>query len=473
MGVGVGHYLDHVPEEMIAHARQLRTPIFEAPLSVPFRRVVQYVYDALGSSDLHHLRRALAVQSRLVDLVCRECSALDLITSLSEMLSIPVALFDHRGTVVALGDQSARAKRVAACLREAYQNVDGSVGPLGFIEVDEARFYYRQVTIYGVVERVLAALLPKASAPGVVELALEFAGKLVGIDLLRRREQLLSHRRRRDLLLDDFLEGRMSSAETADRMGEEGLDLSQPWRLVMCEAQGQAVAKGANLALNRETVAFRTKLLDTADELLDECGLALLSRLRGNALDIIVNGDYGDEESTRKLLTALHSRLETAVAMPVAIGCSTASSGSESATRQDHQAAEALQHARDGSGSQIVLYEELARRFHLLEDQSSEMLEALYERLIAPLVRNDERHRTSLELTLRVWLDQCLSTHRASEALFVHRNTLGKRLRRIEEIVDVHLDRVDDVVDLNLALRAGDLLLKSPVSGESGRASLS
>jgi DNA-binding PucR family transcriptional regulator len=97
-------------------------------------------------------------------------------------------------------------------------------------------------------------------------------------------------------------------------------------------------------------------------------------------------------------------------------------------------------------------------RFRLLKGQSDESLQSLCERLVVPLVEHDRQHHTSLLPTLRTFFDNRLSAHHTADALFIHRNTLGKRLHRIEELLDVDLAQIDDVFELYLALRAAELL---------------
>ena len=164
LGVGVGHYLDHVPAAMIDKAQALRIPLFEAPLSVPFRTIVTYVFDALASSDMHRMRRSLAVQSHLLDLLIEERSVSDLIASLSAILGIPVVLFDAWGNVVAPAGGGAQPDEIARTLWGEYARVEGAVGPLGVLESGHDRLYYHKVCLHGVVERVLAA--KGATSPG-------------------------------------------------------------------------------------------------------------------------------------------------------------------------------------------------------------------------------------------------------------------------------------------------------------------
>ena len=121
-----------------------------------------------------------------------------------------------------------------------------------------------------------------------------------------------------------------------------------------------------------------------------------------------------------------------------------------------NQATEALQHALAVRGDGARLFEELPRALRL-NGQDSEAMAALYERFIAPLARHDEIHHTLLLPTLRAWFSCHLSGHLTAESLLVHRNTLRKRLQRIEAILDVDLDSMDDVLELYVGLCAGEL----------------
>jgi purine catabolism regulator len=69
LGVGIGHSVESVPVAMVTRAQTLHIPIFESPFLVPFRTIVQYVYNALASDDMHSLKRSIALQNKLLDLM--------------------------------------------------------------------------------------------------------------------------------------------------------------------------------------------------------------------------------------------------------------------------------------------------------------------------------------------------------------------------------------------------------------------
>ncbi|MCX6363506.1 MAG: PucR family transcriptional regulator ligand-binding domain-containing protein [Actinobacteria bacterium] len=455
LGIGVGHYVDEVPEAMISRALDLRIPVFASPLEVPFRTIVKYVYNALASSDMHSLKRSLAMQTQLLDYLIEGRGVEDLIASLSSILAIPTVLFDAGGTVLAPTDGDAHAREVADRLWAEYTRAKGSVGPVGVLESAHHRLYYRKVQVYGAVERVLAASGPQASASELIDTSLSFVQRLLALDLLRSHEQLLARRRTRSLLLEDFLAERGTSGELLRRLQEQDIDLRLTWRLFFVGIDSWA--KGESPGDEQGSFAFETAVLDATDECLGSSSLSFLSLVHDNTVIVLAVVDILPVGELRSVLAGLRGRLEALTGSSVAVGCSAPTAGLIRVRAAIDQGAEALQHARTVPGEGARLFEDLPRALRLLNGQDPAAMSALYERLIVPLAVHDERHHTSLLPTLRALCANRLSAHKTAEALSIHRNTLHKRLRRIESILGVDLDSMDDVLEFYVALRVGEL----------------
>jgi DNA-binding PucR family transcriptional regulator len=129
-----------------------------------------------------------------------------------------------------------------------------------------------------------------------------------------------------------------------------------------------------------------------------------------------------------------------------------------------HQAEEACRHAGRGLRvASVVLFEDMNARFRLLQGQDEAALEDLYERTIAPLIAYDRTHHTRLVATLASLLEHRFAPQATARSLFIHRNTLQGRLERIERLLSVDLNDLEDVVELHLGLRAGELLGKPEI----------
>jgi purine catabolism regulator len=82
----------------------------------------------------------------------------------------------------------------------------------------------------------------------------------------------------------------------------------------------------------------------------------------------------------------------------------------------------------------------------------------LVSRILTPLIRYDTQQGTEYLNTLRVVLRVNRSWRDAAAELRIHKQTLGYRIRKIEQITGRGVTRTDHIAEWWLALRAHDLL---------------
>lgn len=81
---------------------------------------------------------------------------------------------------------------------------------------------------------------------------------------------------------------------------------------------------------------------------------------------------------------------------------------------------------------------------------------AAAENLLAPLLNYDLANNGRLLPTLRAYLDHDAQPSKACQALFIHRNTLSKRLALMSGLLNVRLDTLDGLTTCMLAVRITD-----------------
>lgn len=70
------------------------------------------------------------------------------------------------------------------------------------------------------------------------------------------------------------------------------------------------------------------------------------------------------------------------------------------------------------------------------------------ERTIAPIMKDE-----ILFETLKVWIENNMSNQKASEQLYIHKNTIQYRLKKIEELTNLKLNQLHDLVLLYVGYR--------------------
>lgn len=107
---------------------------------------------------------------------------------------------------------------------------------------------------------------------------------------------------------------------------------------------------------------------------------------------------------------------------------------------------------------EVVRYGEEAASLFL--PRNLDEARVIVRHILGSVLDYDDEHGIPLMISLRTYLSQDRSLKASSEALHVHKQTVVYRMRRVEELTGQRLNRMEDVVNFWLALRALDLLGK-------------
>lgn len=110
----------------------------------------------------------------------------------------------------------------------------------------------------------------------------------------------------------------------------------------------------------------------------------------------------------------------------------------------------ALQTIKIGSklhpGESIFSYREDAVFHELYQNFSSENLYQVYAATIKPLIDYEKQYHSDLVITLEAFFENQLNITQTAKTLYLHRNTIIYRVKKIEELLGVNLKKWDDCV---------------------------
>jgi DNA-binding PucR family transcriptional regulator len=109
-------------------------------------------------------------------------------------------------------------------------------------------------------------------------------------------------------------------------------------------------------------------------------------------------------------------------------------------------------------GSSVALYEDLGLHFVALNTLSDEYLLSFQERFVEPLMKLDRTGGKQLYETLVAYLSHERSVTATARHLFLHRNTLIRRLHQASQALGVDLRNTDDLMQLRMGMYAADIL---------------
>jgi hypothetical protein len=402
--VGIAHQT--LPQGLIEACVRHDVPLLEVPTDVPLFKINQHVEYMLQAERIALTDRSWKLADECARLANGGAEISTLLAAMSEVVEAPLAVFDAFDSLIAQYPTATTWRTNKD--RGAQADVLDIPLPMGLRAQSKLA-----VRLYRPQAEIEALLAPVTSI-----LALQL-NRSVAVDANSHQDMVrLVHR---CLAWSDS-----TRSDVVDAFHELGLSRAAETALVVADLSGEHAASAWKLR-----IAVHDAFHDARIAEIDERLIALMQFPRN-----------GIEEATRTLIDASEG-------LPLIF---------REPTQTIDELRIALVHALDlvrhTQGPKVAPLLGLSA---VVAAAAGRGAREAAKRFLAPLIEHDENRSTDLLATLRAWLRNDAQPSRACEELFIHRNSLSYRLRRIEEILGITLDSLDSKATCLMALRLVDL----------------
>jgi PucR family transcriptional regulator, purine catabolism regulatory protein len=421
LAIGLGMAAPPLTQAGTRRADELALPLLAVPFSVPFTAVVRAVADANDREESRELWRI----ARLYELLRRSVAAgrpgPEMFRKLGDELGVRLYLVDPASGRSLFDDhQETRYAPALAASYEAHGHAipamlrlrlpDAAPGEICAVAVAVPGDHPTALVVEPVGDQLPSpVLLQHVAVGGALELA----------QLTARQER---ERRLGADMLARLLDRRIDPRAAESQLEESGLDLAVS---VLAVAQG---TESTGAELHRRLARARVPHL-------------LLHRDR--MLYVVL----ADDVVEGSLLANLGDQIS-------GLGTSDRMIAADRVPDAAQEARWALS-AAGADGRRVVRYgDETA----MLPPRTPTEARVLVSRILGPLISHDGEHGTDYVNTLRVVLRLDRSWQQAAAELHIHKQTLGYRIRKIEQLTGRGLTRTEHIGQWWLAFRAHDLL---------------
>lgn len=415
---GEGFPLPPLSGSMIEAAEELEMPILFIGWNVPFAQVSRIVAAANYGPQLGRLVRSVRIYDLARQAVAAHSCTADLLVQLETEVGCRLYVCTNATGAPAFTTTAPPPEHVQQAFIEALGEHDGRLP--GFLRL--ATPDGETLLVVPIPSQRPASLLavPRAEIPPFA--ILQHVATVAALELERmwsHREEL---RRLGSETLSQLLEGHMIQGTAA---ALERLAMDRPPFVLVALAHDDGPQPLADL---HHTLA--------------DNGVASLLLQRDNVLYTLVQGDTEAVANLAALLPA-----GTRV-------------GSSHLFDDPTEARVAAQQARWALSTATTKH---PLAYHgtpaaLFGPRSPAEAQVIVDQVLDPLVSYDAKHQTDLLRSLTVFLRCNRSWKAATAELFVHKQTLIYRMRRVEELTGRNLSETADVAELWLALRAYEML---------------
>lgn len=401
--------------ELKRHADDLGFAVLLVPYSVRFTAIVKAVADANRGEESRRLARVARVYELLRVAVAGGEPRKTIFRRLGAELGCHLHLVDPE-----LGKPLFPQDEPIGFSEELVEAYAAHAGILpGVLHLNSAGDRAAAISVPGEQPAVLVAV-PTGARPPELDL-LQHVTTIAAIEMASLRVQRERRRNRAADLLSRLLDGRLEDRVARSQLREWGLQAETAVVLAMSNTD------------------------DRGDEPYDQLvrrGLPHLLIRRDNRLYAIVPGD------TSSMRTFIHSFRPDRAGVSAEIGTA-------------HRIPEAAREALWALGLAATSEKRVVRFADdspMLVPRTLDEAHIIVSRILGPLVAYDADHNSRLLATLRAVLQANRSWNQAARYLHIHKQTLGYRIRKIEQLTGRGLKTTGDIAELWYAMRAYDLI---------------
>ena len=461
MVLSTGYYFEEAPAVIRETADRLDFPVIEAPPDLLFIDVTEAVLERIVNRQYALLQQSTRIYSQLTDLVLQGAGLDELAATLAELLGRSVTIEDPNFRVLATAERGptdeARRQSVA----------NGRTPPPIAQHLLDAGVYAQLLERGGPVrvppipnlgmsmERFVAPVMVGREIHGYIwiiaggrplaeldELAIRHGATVAALILFKD----MAVREAEESLRGDFFELLLRGSDEMAEFAEQARRL----RFRLEKAHQVLIVDGSS-----HTGQDSRGLHDHVEKWLRAQRLNPLVVRRDRHLVLVVESERPEEG--KRLASRLVSELSHP-AQRLLVGVGTICGPSEGAAgtigRSYEEAWEAVRIGRAmGRKEGVVAFRDLGLLHWLYHLSPEKRAGNVYVNHVETLSAYDAERDMALVKTLETYLDHGCSLVEAADALYIHRNTLLHRLKRIEELCGVDLRDPFERLNLHAAVK--------------------
>lgn len=471
-GIKLGAYLDTIPEELISHANRLKIPLIQLPPEVPYMDFMIPIFERLMLSQYRTLRRVEKTHERLISLALRGVGMEGICQTLGEILDTPIFVLDRVANCRARFCAASKADINQILETEMKERFPTLLNRNVLVTQHINRIVYEPIghlvvvplEIDGEVGSYLVAYENDNKLDEVSLRAMEHAATVIALEIMREKAVFDQTQHMKAEFLEDLILKRHSSQETLLKRASY-CDLNIQSDMIVFVAD----VDNFNEYLKKNKITNEKQVQKIKRDLLTEIRYGLTARMATTPLlmqrsDSIVGilplSRQLNEQYYEKLFEEiLHKVGQKHHNLKITIGISERRKGVEALNTSYQEARDAVRVSRQiNKENDIAFSEDLGAYKFLCDLRNSKAMKEQFDSTVGKLRDYDQQYSADLVHTLEVYFDSDRNIRLTADRLYMHRNSVVYRLKKIESILNKDLTDPEDQFNLQLALRLKNII---------------
>ncbi len=472
-GIKLGPYLQSIPEALIAHANRLSIPLLELPKDVPYMDFMIPIFERLMLSQYRALKRVEQTHERLINLALHGEGIEGICLTLENILEAPILVLDKA------------ANCMSVLCGNPYEHESLDLWDEGFVRFFEDQVVKQNLIVHRCnqvpylngtslvivpieinrsIDRYLVAWDKEGNMDEVNLRALEHAATVIALEVIKEKAVYESEQQMRGELLEDLLyklyKNRDLVLKRASFCNVNIHDELSVFVLDIDEFDDYIVKK--KLQSEEDIQKIKQNLMQIVRfSMVNFLGYSPLLLARSDSIvGLIHHGEEQKKDDIRSLFLLLRKDiLKKYPKLNVTVGIGSWKKNIDDLDESYEEAKLALKVSRSMNHQQgVAFFEDQGPYCFLSEYKDSAQLHSFYETTIGKLIHYDTNNKTELKDTLEAYFGCGQNVRLTAESMYLHRNSIIYRLKKIEEITGMSLSLPENSFSLQLALKIGDII---------------
>ncbi|MCM3784584.1 PucR family transcriptional regulator ligand-binding domain-containing protein [Neobacillus mesonae] len=456
LGIKTKRYLDHIPEEAKEAADRLQFPLLELSLDCALSEALHQLLARIMESRTEEMRYALESHRYFSDILLEGKSLQTILEELSRLLSHPVLLVNRSF------EPFATSSGFGAAYSAILQNIPSWLPPLlaeshhpSISLPADSPIPYSYLLQYPIQtdqsQGYLLSFTDQHPVSTLSLLTLEQAANVISFDLLKRQAVKERSRRYKNDFFGDLVDGFISDKQDLIYRGRRyGLSEQRSYYCVVLKKDVILHSSSASYSsllkndLIERTAAMKEDLYELikGEAKANDFSFILFSKNDTTVMFLPVNtleeAALSEHMPAERLLASRLQRLIQTLwvghKISLSVGVSNTADELLQLPRAYQEALDALHTGIHGQQQRFVQFYHVKELSDLLRMLPQEDLQEFIKETFAHLLFLEDKERSELLKTLRIFFDNHCHIADTAKKLYLHRNTVIYRLEKCEQL---------------------------------------
>lgn len=472
-GIKTGQYFQNVPEDMVEHANRVGLPLIQLDPEVPYMEIMVSLFEILLNEQLCCLKRTEEVHSKLLEALLKGNGLTSICQTLAGIENNPVLITDKNGKMLS----SAVPDLLMSQLKEDWQNEI-----LEYLKDFRIKLFSSNPhRCHRVVSQVGDSAQNIILVP--IKINEDYSGNLVIIEKFRQLDELdlMAVEHASTIIALEFAKSKALLETECQIRGELLEDLIKG--NIRCEEEIMRRANYLNFNLNTDLTIFvigiehfedyygkrdEKRILAIKSSIVQLVRSTFYNYPNGSMLlgkmdsitGLVRQSSKAEMEDLCDKLSEIAKKIKVLIPkIKLSIGVGRTCSSISNISKSYEEAVAAMRIGRfTKKSSCVTFYDELGPYRFLYELKDSMQMKYFYDEYLGKIIAYDKINNTDLLETLICYFKNDGSLSRTAKSLYIHKNSVIYRIKKIEEISGLNVNDSNDCFSLQLCLKLGQLV---------------